>query len=59
MSAALADQTERGDIPKGGRPAVAEYDLPAVWKFEQLTESFADIADEALDRRLAVAGAHD
>jgi len=54
----LPDQAERGDVPEGGRPAVAEDDLVAVGEAEQLGEALAHGAHEVLDRGLSVGGAH-
>ena len=56
---AVADQADRGGVPEGRRPAVAEDDLVAVGQVEQLGEALADLPDQALDRRLPVRGAHD
>ena len=57
--AAPLDEPERGDVPEHRRAAVAEHDLPPVGQGEQLGEAAADLADEALDRRLTVRRADD
>ena len=57
--AAPLDEPERGDVPEHRRAAVAEHDLPPVGQGEQLGEAAADVADEVLDRRLAVRRADD
>ena len=54
---ALADQAEGGDVPERRRAAVAEDDLVALGQGEEVAQALADLADEVLDRRLAVRGA--
>jgi hypothetical protein len=53
---ALADKAERGDVPEGGRAAVAEDDLIALRETEQVGQTFADLTHEVPDRGLAVRG---
>jgi hypothetical protein len=50
----VADEADRGGVPEGRRPTVAQDDLVAVGQVEQLGEPLADLADEPLDRRLPV-----
>src|SRR6476659_3395962 len=52
--AALLDQAEGGDIPERGGSTVAQHDLPALRKREQLGQPRTNGADEVLDRSLAV-----
>ena len=54
---AVAHQVEGGDVPEGGRAAVAEDDLVAVWQGEQRRHALADPAHDVLHRRLPVRGA--
>ena len=56
---AVADEADRGGVPEGRRPTVAQDDLVAVGQVEQLGEPRADLADESLDRSLPVGSAHD
>ena len=56
---ALADEAEGGGVPERGRAAVAERDLVAVGRAEQLGDAGADAADERLDGLLAVRRAHE
>ena len=50
----VADEAEGCDLPERGRSAVAEDDLIAVGKAEELRETRLYPAHEILDRRLAV-----
>jgi hypothetical protein len=52
--AALLDERERGSIPECGRSAVADDDLIAVGKAEELRQPGLHPADEVLDRCLAM-----
>ena len=51
---ALAHQAGRRRVPEGSRAAVAERDLIAVGRAEQLGDSAANASDEVLDRLLAM-----
>src|SRR5688572_8764841 len=59
MLAAVLDQPEGRSVPERGRSAVAEGDLVAVGQVEQPTEALTYPAYNRLDRRLAVARAHE
>ena len=51
---ALVDEAERGGVPEGRRPAVAEDHLVPVGHREELPHAVAHLADEVLHRRLPV-----
>lgn len=53
----VVDQAVGRDVPEGGGAAVAEDDLVAVGEREQVAHALADLADQVLDRGLAVGGA--
>jgi hypothetical protein len=55
---ALAHEAGGGGVPEGGRAAVAQDDLVAVGQREELGQAGAHAADELLDGRLAMRGAH-
>lgn len=48
------DQAVRRDVPEGGGAAVAEDDLVALGELEEVAYAVAHLADQVLDRGLAV-----
>ena len=56
---AVAHERQRRGVPEGGRAAVAERDLVALGRPEQLGDAGAHAPDERLDGLLAVRGAHE